>query len=382
MKLSSPLTALLLAAALAGCGSPHDSHYDDSHDEHAEHHEHAAGEITLDADRAREAGVMVDTVRPGVFSGVVRASGQILPATGDEATVVANVAGIVALSRPWTEGGEIGRGAAVATINTASLPEGDASARAAIEYERARAEYERAESLIPDRLITMSDYNAARAEYERARLAYEALGSKRGRGGVGVAAPIGGYVKALMVGEGDYVDVGQPIMTITQNRRLRLRAEVSERDYAALSGLSSARFTTAYSGDSIFDLADLGGRLIAVGRTGSDASAFIPATFELDNSPALLPGSFADIYLLTAPETGVISVPESALTEEQGVFYVYRRLDDDCYRKQEVKPGRRDGRRVEILSGLSGGEEIVTRGAIHVRLASAANVIPGHTHNH
>lgn len=41
-----------------------------------------------------------------------------------------------------------------------------------------------------------------------------------------------------------------------------------------------------------------------------------------------------------------------------------------------------DGCRVEVLSGLKGGEKVVTVGALHVKLAAAGNTIPGHTHNH
>ena len=78
----------------------------------------------------------------------------------------------------------------------------------------------------------------------------------------------------------------------------------------------------------------------------------------------------------------MISVPLSALTEEQGVKFVYVQMDDECYRKQEVKTGLDDGTHVEILSGLKEGDRLVTEGAIHVKLASASNAIPAHTHNH
>ena len=88
------------------------------------------------------------------------------------------------------------------------------------------------------------------------------------------------------------------------------------------------------------------------------------------------------MFLLGRERAEVISVPRSALTEEQGVHFVYLQLDASCYRKQAVTLGATDGQRVEIRSGLQGGERLVTRGAIHVKLASASNAIPAHTHNH
>ena len=88
------------------------------------------------------------------------------------------------------------------------------------------------------------------------------------------------------------------------------------------------------------------------------------------------------MWLLAAEREGVLSLPVEALTEEQGVYFVYVQLDEDCYRKQAVTVGASDGERVEITSGLKDGERVVTRGAIHVKLASASNAIPAHTHNH
>lgn len=372
----------LSVGVLAGC---HD-HESESHDHEAEGateteaHE-SSDEIVFEPAKAAAAGVVTDTVAPGPFSSVIHTSGKVLPASGDETTVSATVAGVVKLARSMAEGEQIGRGSAVATVSTRNLAEGDVSSRARIAYEQAKAEYDRASSLIGDKIISQSDYRAAKAEYERAKLAYEAVG-RSGGSGVAIVSPAGGFIKQLMVKDGDYVEVGQPVMVVTQNRRLFLRAEVAERDYEALRQVSSARFRTAYSADRTYDLADMGGRLVSYGRSGGSSSAFIPVTFEFDNTGSVLPDSYADIYLVGAPRQEVISVPETALVEEQGVYFVYVHPDEDCYQKREVKVGASDGERVEILSGLAPGEVVVTQGAVRVKLAGAGKSIPGHTHNH
>ena len=51
----------------------------------------------------------------------------------------------------------------------------------------------------------------------------------------------------LLVKEGDYVTVGQPLVSITQNRRLFLRADVSEKYYPYLRTIGSANFCTPYN---------------------------------------------------------------------------------------------------------------------------------------
>ena len=156
---------------------------------------------------------------------------------------------------------------------------------------------------------------------------------------------------------------------------------MSERYYSALKQVTSANFKTPYD-NRVYELEQLKGRLLSYGKTSGDTSFYLPVVFEFDNCGDMVPGSFVEVYLLGTPRTGVISLPWSAITEEQGLNFVYLQLDADCYRKQEVKLGASDGSRVEILSGLKGGEKVVTQGAVHVKLASASNAIPAHTHQH
>ena len=66
-----------------------------------------------------------------------------------------------------------------------------------------------------------------------------------------------------------------------------------------------------------YRLEDLNGRLLSYERTSGNSSLYIPVTFELDNRGDLLPGAFAEIFLLGEERNGVISLPVSALTEEQ-----------------------------------------------------------------
>ena len=96
----------------------------------------------------------------------------------------------------------------------------------------------------------------------------------------------------------------------------------------------------------------------------------------------MIPGSFVEVYLLGRTQEGVISLPRTALTEEQGSYFVYLQLDEECYRKQLVTPGTDNGQRVQILSGLEPGQRVVVKGAYQVKLAGASNAIPAHSHEH
>ena len=367
--------ALLLAACGHGGG-----HAEDADGHAAEGKEHS-DEIVIDTAEARASGIAVETVQPGEFSGVIPCGGKILAAQGDEATVTATVAGIVRLVRGVAEGSPVGKGAAVFTISSRNLQD-DPARQAAIAYQKAKNEYERAAKLVKDRIVTQKDFNQIRADYEAAKTVYDAFKQDGAAGGgVAVKSPIGGYVKTCLVKEGDYVAVGQPMMTVTQTRSLYLRANVPERYYAQMGTISSAKFKTAH-GSRVYSLAQMDGRLVATGKQTGDGSPYIPVTFEFSNRADVAPGSFVETYLLTAPRQGVVTVPVSALTDEQGLNFVYIQTDPTCYERREVVIGQTDGERVEIKSGLKAGEKVVTKGAVQVRLAGASTAIPGHTHNH
>lgn len=379
------LTGTLCMFLLGGCREHAHDHEHEGHDHEAEIHAEEktahSDEIVLTPEKAKAAGVEAEVIHPGTFREVIQAGGQILSAQGQEATVVAASSGVVSFSRKIAEGIEVGQGSELLSVSAEHIQEGDPVRKAKVAYEKAKEEYERAEKLVGSQIVSQKEFAALREAYQNARLAYEALLPSKSGKGVAVKAPIGGFVKNCLVKEGDYVTVGQPLMTVTQMRRLVLKADVSERYYAQLPRIVSANFKTPYN-NKVYCLENLGGKVLSFGKSSGDTSYYVPVTFEFDNRGDMVPGAFVEVFLLSGERQGVISLPESALTEEQGLYFVYLKLDDECYKKQEVQLGTSNGERVEILSGLKDGDTVVTRGAIHVKLAAASNAIPAHSHNH
>lgn len=364
----------------------HDHEHEKAGHDHEHDHEHEAaanpGEVVFKEANAKAVGLQTITVTPGAFTQVIRTSGQVLAAQGEESVMVATVPGVVSFgSVPFTDGTAVRKGQAVLSIASNGLSEGDVAVRAKAAYEAAKLEFERMEALVADRIVSAKEFEQAKLNYANAKAAYEAVADKQTAKGVAVVAPLNGYLKNIQVKEGDYVSVGQPLATIAQSNRLMLRADVSERYYSSLPMVQSAHFKTPYD-EQVYRLADLRGRLLSYGRASGGDSFFVPVTFEFDNKGAILPGSFVEVYLLTRPLEQVISVPVESLIEEQGLYSVYVRLDADCYRKQTVTLGANNGKEVQILSGLQGGEAVVTKGAHQVKLASASNAIPAHSHHH
>lgn len=393
---------VLCAYVLAGCSGgatkqeehnhDHEAHeHEEGHDHDHEGHDHGkeaattaahSNEIIFKEELAKAVGLQTKVVEPAPFTDVIKTSGSILAAQGDETTVVATVPGIVTFGNlSFVDGAVVRKGQAILSLASNTLSDGNVAARAKYAYENAKKEYERMEQLVGDKIVSAKDFEQARLNYENAKVAYEAVAGKQTANGVSVVSPMNGYLKNLQVKEGDYVAVGQPLATISQNSRLVLRAEVSEKYYQYLPAVQSANFRTPYD-DKVYKLSDLHGRMLSFGKASDANSFYIPVTFEFDNKGAVIPGSFVEIYLLTSPMEEVLSVPVSALIEEQGVYSVFIRLDEEGYQKREVKLGANNGSEVQILSGLKPGETVVTQGAYQIKLASASNAIPAHTHNH
>ena len=373
---------MALCAILNGCHEHgHEHGHDHEHEEHEGSHGHD-GHIEISHERQEALGICLDTVSFGEFSEVIHTSGQIVSSTGDEMTVVAKSEGIVTLGN-LGEGSSIGKGSRIATISTRNIGSGDKLAKARITYETAKKEYERDQQLREDNIVSESHLDKSRLEYEHAKAEYEALTSGgTSANGVTVSSPISGFIKTLSVKSGEFVETGTPIATVSSNRRLRLRADVSEKYYGKISRIRDADFKTSYS-ERTYNLNELGGRLVSYGKA-SDGDFHIPVTFEFDNKGDLVPGSYVDVFLKTTESERCLTVPMGAVVEDQGVHYVFvlDDDDDDCFLKREVVLGQPDGTRVPVIKGLEEGETVVVAGAVHVKLAGVTSVPAGHTHNH
>jgi multidrug efflux pump subunit AcrA (membrane-fusion protein) len=96
----------------------------------------------------------------------------------------------------------------------------------------------------------------------------------------------------------------------------------------------------------------------------------------------LLEGAYAECYLIAQPRQESMVVPQTAILEEQGYYYLYVQVTGESYTKRAVRIGASDGLRTEIISGLEQGERVVTRGAMLLKSASMVTVEADHGHSH
>jgi RND family efflux transporter MFP subunit len=364
-----------LAAVMTSCSGAANSAHADG-DEHEHEHGHGGGdEIVLEPAEAQNFGVTVEQIEPSTFSNVIKCSGAVQRSSTDEAVVVAPVSGTVNFGASVNPGSEVSRGNAVASVNAQAVSGGDSNRAAKAAVDAARREMERLEPLAAEHLVSAADYAAAKAAYEQAKAAYVPAASS------GTAtSPITGVVTELLVAQGGYVNAGEPIARVSADKSLTLRADVPAERYRDLTSINDARIVLPY-GQGAVTVSELKGHRQGGATVGS--TAYVPVYFTFANNGTLLPGTSVDVYLLGTERAGVLSVPVSALSEQQGNYYVYEQIDEEGYAKRLVSLGASDGARVEILSGISAGANIVVTGTTTVRLAESSGNIPeGHSHNH
>ena len=326
-----------------------------------------------------------ELVRRGTFREILKTSGQVIAAPGDETVITANSSGAVLFaSNKTVVGSKLNVGDHIFTITGGSLTQGNPDVyfkETKANYELAKAEFDRAEILIKDRIISEREYLKRKLEYENMQSTYQAVSKNYSSSGQKVTTNSNGFLKNLLVSEGQFVEAGTPLALVSKNKKVMLQANVSQKYFQKLPSISAANFKIV-SENTVFNTEEMNGKVISFGKSTSGNASYIPITFEIDNVGNIIPGSVAEVYLKSSPIPDALIIPTKALMEELGNFFVFVQTGGETFEKREIKLGGNDGRLVQVLSGLKEGERVVTKGAYAIKLASASGAIPEHGHSH
>lgn len=343
----------------------------------------SANGVTFTKEQSWKVDFATDLCRSEPFGQVIKAMAQINSSQGDEQIITAKSSGIVLVSNSNVLVGQaVSSGQALFTVESGELADNNLAVRvqeAASEYSRAKSEYERKKELAKDKIVSESDLNRAKSEFETAEAAYNNYRRNFSNGKTSLRSPMGGFIKQIFVQNGQYVEAGQPVVSVSKNKNLLIQANVQPKYYALLSNIATANFNI---NGTVYSLEDLQGKVVSYGHSTDASNPQIPVIFQISNTVDLLPGAYVDTYIRTQSETPAVTVPKSALVEEMGSFFVFVQLTPELFEKREVETGVTDGIRTEIRSGLQGGERVVSRGAILVKLAQASGKLDPHAGHH
>ncbi len=234
---------------------------------------------------------------------------------------------------------------------------GIAEARAVLD--NAETNLSRFERLYAERSVSKSQLDDARTGRDRAFAsvsgAEAALATVNVQlGYLRITAPTSGTVTQRLVDPGDMASPGQPLVTLEQNNIMMVRAGISERDIDLVDVGGDVRVTVTSLDQAVFEVPVA--RVLPAANPMSrtfDLEAYLP-----NQDGRLRSGMFARVEVSIGAREAVL-VPAAALHTRGQLTGLWIVNDESIAHLRWIRVGRAIGDRVEVISGLQGGESIV-----------------------
>jgi cobalt-zinc-cadmium efflux system membrane fusion protein len=346
---------------------------------------------------AADKAIETEIVTAAPISGVVAATGKLL-VPEDRTAVIGpvNEGRIVKLYAG--QGSKVRKGQRLAELESADIDQAEAdylkaladsenakrSAAAEIKlaqqtYDRTKALYEK--TVVPGKNLQSAEHdlevakataenNAAstKATLTAARrhllilgisdAAIDALGTKQGLAATfALNSPIDGVVVERNATIGATVGTDANVFKIIDTSRVWVDANVFEKDLSRVRVGQGVKLTvTAFPGTTF------SGKVIFVNSVVDPDSRTVKVRTEVPNPDGRLkPDMFANVEIITDVNGTAISVPQSAVLEDEGKSIVFV-AEGNGYQQRQVQLGIKNGDRVEIVDGLNSGDRVVTKG--------------------
>lgn len=367
------------------------SHEGHSHSHEGHSHDHggeqaSANAITFTKEQSWKVDFATEQLKYAKFGRIIKTSAQVLPSAGDEREISAKTSGIVVFANNGlVDGTQVSAGQRLFTIESSGMADNNMGVRfqeAESAYRLAKSEYERKQRLAEDKIVSQSELQRAKMELESAQAVYNNLKNNFSAKGQMVSAPIGGYVKNIAVRNGAYVEAGQVLATVSQNKELSIRAEVQPRYFEDLAHVQAANIKLMNSSE-VYCITEMGNAHHVYGRSTDPRNPLIPVTFTFPNKVNLVSGTFVSLFITTEGENEVLTIPNTGIVEDMGAYFVFVQITPEQFEKREVTLGATDGVRTVLTTGVKAGERVVSKGAIMVKLAAGAGALDphaGHVH--
>jgi RND family efflux transporter MFP subunit len=329
--MNSRYFALAITILLAGCGNGADS-----------------------AATASAAPVRVAMVETASAAETLRAIGVVAPA--DEVRLAFKTGGMIRAIHV-EQGVRVRRGQLLATLVDDEVAAAVSQAQAIAD--KAARDLERGKALLTDEVATreqVEDLETARS-VSAATLRSALFNARHAR----IEAPADGVVLRRLAEPDELVAAGQPVLVVgNTNGGWIVRAALSDRDVVRVRAAMTAEAT----------LDAFPGRQFTATVTEIAAAADPQTgTYELKLSvdpqgESFVQGLVAKVVIADQDAAGVPVVPVTALLEADGrAALVFVVAEDGHAKRVPVQTGRLLGERIEIVTGLSPGDRVVTEGA-------------------
>lgn len=268
---------------------------------------------------------------------------------------------------PFTEGDRVKQGDVLFALDDSVQRAAVAEAEATLV--NARLADKRATELGARRLISQSDIDNVRSELG---VAQARIASARAQAGKFVIrAPFDGVIGLREVSVGEYVSPGQALVSLVRLDPMEVDFSLPENQLANVKPGQPLRLSVdAYPGETFT------GTLAAIDPVIDINSRSAKLRARIDNSDyRLRPGLFARVELDTgeANQTGLM-IPEQALLQQGDERFVYRVVNGKAARTV-VQTGLRLPGKIQVVSGLSDGDQVISAGQAKPMMFDGADVM-------
>ncbi len=323
----------------------------------------------------RAAAVVVAEVREIMLAPSVLVSGTVL--SRQRAEVPAEVAGRLL----WVAelGSRIGRGEPLARLDDSLFRLQLQENQAALAREQARRTYlqrelERLAELNRRDYASQGELDKLRLDYDlsvaelaviEARLAHDRETLRRYR----VRAPFSGVVVSRQRREGEWVTVGDTVLSLADPDTLDVQLHV---DASSIAHLRPGATLAVYQGERRFDAP-----VRALVPVGDTRSHLFQVRLDATGS-GWRAGQVVRVQVPTDEARPVLAVPRDALVLRSRGAAVFRIDDAGVARRVAVETGGASGELIEIRGDLRAGDRVVVRGAERLRPGQKVRILPEH----
>jgi membrane fusion protein (multidrug efflux system) len=302
-------------------------------------------------------------------------------AAAEAVTVRPELADIVTAIH-FREGQTVARGDLLFSLENDELRQQLAARRAALSAAKATAAnagrtLERQRILLKENVVPPETFEEAGTAYKTAasrvdRLEAEIRGIQARLDNTEIRSPLDGRAGAERVEVGDFVEVGQDLVTIVGTGTLEIDFTVPGRYANRVAVGQTVAVRTAADPEQAVE-----GTVFFVSPAIREDTRDLLLKARIDNAPGRLhPGAFATVTLTLAVREKALTLPEEALVPRRSGYSVFV-VEDGRARRRDVTIGERRPGRVEIRQGLSAEDTVIRAGHMAVADGDRVRIVDG-----
>ncbi|TWH46174.1 efflux RND transporter periplasmic adaptor subunit [Sporomusa sp. KB1] len=259
-------------------------------------------------------------------------------------------------------------------LANSSRQAGDAVKKAQINYELALNDYNRYQRLFDKGAISEQQLDNVRAKLKTAEADVSTAAANQSSAeqqyGYGIiSAPVDGVVANKNATIGQVVSPGVALMVVQDINQVYAVINVEQKELGRVKVGQQANITVDTYPDTIFT-----GTVEVVNPEAGSSSRMFRTKIKIDNdSASLKPGMFAKVALLTGERVAVQTVPQSAVVQKQGLYYVFTVENGKAVRRQ-IEIGEVTGNTIVVKSGLQIGAQVIVTSTNRIKDGDAVRV--------